>query len=61
MNIESLGKAYRALGALEGWVESAVQAEIEGAPKALENLKVIESELQDAKDLFLRAQGLLGA
>lgn len=61
MNIESLKKAFFALGGLESWVESAIQAEIEGAPAALENLKIIETGLQEARDLFLKAQGLLGA
>jgi len=61
MNIESLGKAYHALGALEGWIESAVQADIEGAPVALANLKIIEVELGEAKDLFARALRILDA
>ena len=61
MNIESLGKAYRALGALESWVDSAVQAEIEGAAAAKANLTIVEAELTEAKDLWARAQGLLGA
>ena len=61
MNIESLKKAFFALGALEGWVDSAVQFEIEGAEAAKANLTIIETELVAARDLFAKAQGLLGA
>lgn len=59
MNIDSLGKAFRAIGVLESWIESAVDAEIEGAADALANLKVVEDEIRAAKDLYFKAQGLL--
>jgi hypothetical protein len=61
MNIESLKRAFFALGALESWVDSAAQAEIEGAQAAKANLVIVEAELLAARDLFLKAQGLLGA
>jgi hypothetical protein len=42
-------------------VDSAAQAEIEGAQAAKANLVIVEAELLAARDLFLKAQGLLGA
>jgi hypothetical protein len=61
MNEESQGKAWRALGALEAWIESAVTAEITGASAALSNLKTVETEFKEVGDLARRAQALFNA
>jgi hypothetical protein len=61
MNQESQGKAYRALGALEAWIESAIQAEIEGSQAALANLKILEAEFVDVSTLARNAQALFNA
>lgn len=61
MNQESQGMAYRALGALEAWIESAIQAEIEGSQAALANLKILETEFIDVSTLARNAQALFNA
>jgi hypothetical protein len=61
MNEESQGKAWRALGVLEAWVESAVTADIYGAAPALANLKILETEFKEVSNLARQAQALFNA
>jgi hypothetical protein len=61
MNQESQAKAYNALGALEAWIESAVQAEIEGSQAALANFKTLEAEFVAVSTLARTAHVLFNA
>lgn len=61
MNQESQEKAYRALGALEAWIQSAIDAEITGAEAAFGNFKTVELEFADVSGLARKAQALFNA
>lgn len=65
MNQESQEKAFRALGAVEGYLEqlAALESEgeqyfITGTDKVLADLKILETEFREVSELARRAQAL---